>query len=112
MKGVIKGMGSKQTYWIDGREVSKGQFKKAFPDRSLEGNGDCITAWKRPILSDALAVHRSQIAEVSELYRQQGVNVDHLEDGRPVIRDRGQRREMMRIRGVHDNNGGYGDDHN
>jgi len=109
MRGQIKGMGAKQTYWIDGRQVSKRAFKRAFPDKSLAGGQDCITAWKKPVLSDGLAVHPRQIPAAIERNRRHGVHVDYHSDGRPILRQRGERRALLRIEKAHDNDGGYGD---
>lgn len=113
MVGRIVGEGAKQRYYLDGREVTKAEFKKAFPDRKVcDAGGDFITAWKRPIQSDAMAVHPDQIDEAMARNRKHGVFVEYNpEDGRPILRDRGQRRDLMRIEGFHDKHGGYGDDH-
>ena len=62
--------------------------------------------------SDALAVHPDQIPEVMARNKKHGVHVEYdPKDGRAILKDRGQRRDLMRIEGFHDNNGGYGDDH-
>ena len=111
MKGVIKGMGSKQTYWIDGREVSRAAFKRAFPDRPL-GSGEGITAWKRPVRSLGMGVHTSQIDEAYERNRKAGITgvTYDRETGEAIIHDRHARKQLMRVNGVFDRDGGYGDD--
>lgn len=112
MKGVIKGMGKNQTYWIDGRQVSRARFKKAFPDRPL-GGGESITAWKRPLRSDALGCNTCDIPAWMEVYRKHGITVVSHDPvtGEAILNDRGARRDVMELRGMHDRNGGYGDDH-
>ena len=108
MRGTIKGMGDRQTYWIDGREATRTEFRKAFPAQPL-GSAECITAWKRPILSDALAVHPDQIPEVLERNRQHGIYIDYAPDGRPILTNRRDRAKLLKLEGCHDHSGGYGD---
>lgn len=96
-------------YRIDGKVVSEKEFKGQFPDKPLSGDGSSFTGWKRPILSDGLACHPEQIPAEREAYRKAGINVDFHEDGRPIIRDRGQRREMLKLNKMHDRQGGFGD---
>ncbi len=72
--------------------------------------GNTPSCW--PMKSEALAVHPDQIPEAlarNKRHGIQGVSYDRL--GRAVLADRGARRDLMRLEGVHDNQGGYGDDH-
>jgi hypothetical protein len=115
VRGQIKGMGLEQRYFIDGKEVTHAEFKKAFPDKPI-GTGEGITAWKRPIESDALAVHPEQIPEVLERNRRHGVHIDYnRETGAPILRQRGDRTALIKLersyipQGVIDRDGGYGD---
>lgn len=65
-----------------------------------------------PIHSLALAVHPSQIPEVMERNKKHGLgHIKYDAEGQPILTDRGMRRDLMRLEGVHDNEGGYGDDH-
>ena len=113
MKFQIKGMGDKTTYWIDGKQVSRSKFWKMSPPCSVAGTGDSITAWKRPLRSDAMAVNTSQIPAAMERNRKAGITGVSYDpkDGTAIISSRGARRDLMRVMGVHDRNGGYGDDH-
>lgn len=66
------------------------------------------SAW--PVLSDALAVHPKQLEQVRERNKRHGLgHIEYLPDGRPVLKDRGMRRDLMRLEKVHDKHGGYGD---
>lgn len=66
--------------------------------------------WNNPILSDAAAIHPSQIAEFKELGRRHGCgDVNYHPDGRPELKSREQRRRYLKFRNLRDNNGGYGD---
>jgi hypothetical protein len=103
-------MGAKVRYYIDGHEVTKKRFEKVFPDKPLNLSGDAgITAWNKPILSNAMACHPSQIPEMMERNRKAGVHVDYNSEGQPILRSRGDRRNLMRVEQVHDKQGGYGD---
>ena len=66
-----------------------------------------------PLYSDALACHPSQIPAIMERNKQHGVKGVSYDpqDGRAILADRGARRDLMRLEGVHDHEGGYGDDH-
>ena len=107
MVGKIVGEGPKQTYWIDNRQVSKEEFDRAFPDK--EGVPGMEYAWDRPLLSDALAVHPSQIEEAREDAKQKGVPTDFTPDGRPILTSRAHRKRYLKAYGFHDKQGGYGD---
>lgn len=61
-----------------------------------------------PLKSDALAVHPKQIAAVKERNRKRGLNIDYDRHGRPVFTDAGQRRKLMKIEGVRQQNSYFG----
>ena len=103
-------------YWLkDDRgfyEVPRTRFDEAMQVGEFDaGDGSQLTAWKRPIYSDALGVHPAQIERAMALDRAHGVSSEYLADGRMVLRNREERRKVMGYLGLHDNNGGYGDDH-
>lgn len=105
MKGVIRG----DRYYIDGREVTKAEFDIAFPDQPLRHDALVGTAWSRPIVSDALAVHPRQVQEAMASAAAKGVPTEFLPDGRPILRDRAHRKAYLKAYNFHDRNGGYGD---
>jgi len=55
-----------------------------------------------PYLSDSMACHPEQIPEMVESFRKQGVSVEYKPDGRPIVRDAGHQRQMMRVLGYQD----------
>lgn len=111
MKGRIIGSGEKTRYLLNGKEVTKAEFDRAFPDKKMAANGECsLLGWHKPIASEAMAVHPEQIGEVMERNKKHGVHIEYLPDGCPKLTSREQRRQLMRIEGYHDNNGGFGDD--
>lgn len=115
MRGRIVGFGERTKYYVGDpgceKEVSKEEFDELFPPvDDSGGNGSGLIAWHRPVESDALAVHPKQIPAVMERNARHGLHIDYNpEDGRPILRDRAQRRQLMKLDKAHDNNGGYGD---
>lgn len=107
MIGKIVGFGEKAKYIIDGNEVTKAVFDRSFPDKPI-GDGSGLTGW-RPLASDALAVHASQVVEAAEDAKNKKVPTDFTKDGRPIFRTREHRKEYMRAYGYFDRSGGYGD---
>lgn len=116
MKGRVVMRGLKEEgrwkYYLDGKEVSAEEYDAAFPDKPMARAGKCsLVGWSKPILSDALAVHPKQIGQVMERNKKRGLHVEYeTEYGRPILKSREERRKLMEISGVHDKQGGYGDD--
>ncbi len=112
-RDYVKIDGTGTHYFLNGREVIEARYKEYYPtpEPISEGEpGTALCSWHKPILSDALAVHPKQIAEVMARNARHGLHVEYEpEHGRPILKDRNQRRELMRIERVHDNSGGYGD---
>jgi hypothetical protein len=71
--------------------------RKGQPHRNVQG--------KWPILSDAMAVHPSQIPEAQEFDRQHGVPTNYLPDGRPELRDVSHRRAYLKAHQMIDRSG-------
>lgn len=67
------------------------------------------TDWSKPIKSLALAVRPAQVTKARAWAEAQGVPTDFTPGGEPIFRSRQHRRDYCKIRGVVDNNGGYGD---
>jgi len=60
--------------------------------------------------STALAIHPDQIKEEKEYASKRGVDIDfNPKNGRPKFRDRKNRKEYCKLRGVVDYEGGFGD---
>lgn len=65
-----------------------------------------------PIHSEAMAVHPDQIPAVMERNKKHGLgHIRYDRHGAPILTDRAMRRDLMRLEGLHDRSGGYGDDH-
>lgn len=123
------------TYFIDGIRVSQAVFDTLFPSKLFPAETGLTEAEARavlgrmipaappprttphlsraitgakPLKSEALAVHRKQIAAVKARNKRHGINVDYDRLGRPVFTDAGQRRALMKLEGVRQMNSAYG----
>ena len=67
------------------------------------------STWAKPIYSDSMGVHPSQVTEAREHSKKIGIPVDFTKDGRAIFTSRQQRRDYCRHFGERDNDGGYGD---
>jgi hypothetical protein len=83
MTGRIKGMGANQRYYLDGREVPREEFDRAFPPRDCSGGGGLVGF--KPLHSDALCVHPAQREEAIEDAKGKGVPTEFDLEGRPVF---------------------------
>lgn len=63
----------------------------------------------RPLVSQSLAVPRHMVDKYNAKYERHGLSVRHNEDGSLPLYSRRQRNELMRLRGYHDMDAGYGD---
>lgn len=76
--------------------------------------GNTSSAW--PMKMESLAVHPSQVQEAIDRNKKHGVHVAYDKHGTPLVADRKQRCELMKIEhqnipgGVRDRSGGYGED--
>ena len=109
MRKTVKFRGNDLVYTIDGAEVTREAYEACTPDKEL---GEPLAAqlpgcW--PMVSEACAVHTSQIAEATEIARKKGVPTEYDKIGRPILTDRGHRRAYNKAFGLRDNNGGFGD---
>lgn len=106
-------------YKLNGTEVTPEVFARHGDSRMdemlAEGQppalgGNTPACW--PMKSEAMAVHPDQIPEALARNKRHGISgVSYDRLGRAVLADRRARRDLMRLEGVHDNQGGYGDDH-
>jgi hypothetical protein len=100
-----------ERYYLGDKEVVKEEFDSAFPPKEIgPTRGQAASCW--PMNSEALACHPEQIQEAMERNKRHGITgVSYGKDGTAILSDRGARRDLMALEGVHDKHGGYGDDH-
>jgi hypothetical protein len=96
-------------YRINGKEVSRREWLK-----NCRANGiPPITNTYRghaPLVSDGMGVMKSQVGEMREAIAKRGIQGVKVKDsGQLEITSRRGRREVLKMRGFNDNEGGYGD---
>jgi hypothetical protein len=108
--------GRKNRYLIDGKEVTRAEFDRAFPtkiqdllDSGIVPDGHRSQCW--PQASRALGVHPSQVNDQMAHAKKMGVPTSFDKTGKPIFTSRGHRAEYLKHvdqRRV-DYDGGYGD---
>ncbi len=87
----------------------EGQFyyRNYTAEHAHKPSGGCA-AW--PIKSDSAGVNPQQIQEFSEKASKMGVPTQFdSKTGQAIFTSRGHRAKYMKLRGLHDRQGGYGD---
>jgi hypothetical protein len=123
LKGTVHyGPGGAKVFKIDGAEVDAETFHRHFPSRikdllaqgkvgrkqaNVVVGGLQTTGW--PWVSEALAVGKGQVEEANARARRHGIAVDYDGDGFAHVRTREARVQLMKLEGVFDKQGGYGD---
>lgn len=99
-----------QVFYLDNKEVTEAEFRAAFPDAPLtEVKAPLRKGRGWPLISDALGVHCSQVAEATESAKAKGVPTEFTPAGQPIFTSREHRKQYCRAYGFFDRNGGYGD---
>ena len=73
----------------------------------LAPGGIPTSGW--PMVSEALAVHPKQVEQANDRARRHGIPVTYDRKGFCHIPDRAARKKLLKLEGMHDNSGGYGD---
>jgi len=90
-------------YTIDGKPVTKAQWRKAFPEKT--GHGTTLDGTSTyPHTSVAAGVHPRQAEEAREHAKKHGVPTDFTADGKAVFTSREHRRNYLRLMNMRDNN--------
>jgi hypothetical protein len=80
---------------------------QTFGEANVLVGGTPTSGW--PIKSLALAVHPNQVEQANARAKRHGINVTYSKSGACHIPDRANRKKLLRLEGMHDNRGGYGD---
>lgn len=108
---------------MSGRKKPSPVVEKSVLDLAAEHSKECAlaakkkkglfgvqTTWQKPIQSIGLAVHPKRIKEAEAYAAKHGVPTDFTSDrGSPKITSRAQRKKLLKIFRLVDNDGGYGD---
>lgn len=105
---------SNVVYKLNGKAVTKQQLDELVPPKP-----DWLTSppmvsntytEHNPLISEGCGVHRSQVGETRELIRQHGIRGAAVTDGGQIqFTSRRARKEFLRMRGMADLDGMYGD---
>lgn len=101
---------SKTVYVLNGREVSAEEFRAGSKD--LAGPPMTASTYRAhdPLLSDGLGCLKSQVPELRETIRRHNIKGVQVKDsGQLEITSRRGRKELLAVRGLVDNDGGYSD---
>lgn len=100
-------------YVVNGKPLTREEFE-SLPAKSDWLAGPFMTANTYrdhdPLISDGLGCMKAQVPEMRQVIRKhniQGVTV--RDSGQLEITSRQGRRELLRVRGMRDNDGSYGD---
>lgn len=100
----------KVNYRINGKEATKAEFER-LPAKPIGAPSVSNTYTEHdPLISDGVGCMKSQVPEMRKTIRQhsiQGAQV--LDNGQIRFTSRRARRELLRVRGLCDNDGGYSD---
>jgi hypothetical protein len=103
---------SKIVYTVNGKEVTREEFRQGGKDDWLEAPPMASHTYSAhdPLVSDGLGCLKSQVKQLRETIKRhsiQGVEVKN--DGQLEITSRRGRKELLAVRGLVDNDGGYSD---
>ena len=103
---------SGRKYTLNGKPVTREEFLKGANDDFLKAPALASNTYSQhdPLLSEGLGCMKSQVPEMREVIRKHGVKGVLVRDsGQLEITSRRGRKELLRIRGLCDNDGGYSD---
>ncbi len=100
-------------YKINGKYVSKKEWD-ARKGVGLKGGeapmGTVAYSAADPLLSDGLGCMKSQVPEMRETIKKHGIKGVHVRpNGQLEITSRRGRKELLKVRGLNDADGGFGD---
>ncbi len=81
-------------YEVLGQLMTEAEFDEKFAPTTQEA-GSSLVSFK-PLKSDALAVHFTQVEKARESAKRKGVPVEFTKDGRPIFTSSRQYRNYMR----------------
>ena len=107
-------MTSKTTLKYNGKPVTKAELDALMPPKSDWLDSPPMTAntysEHDPLLSDGCGVMKAQVQEAREAIRQHNIPGAAVhDDGKVQFTSRRARRDFLKMRGLHDQDGGYSD---
>ncbi len=100
-------------YVVNGKELTREEFE-SLPAKSGWLSGPFMTAHTYrdhdPLLSEGMGCMKAQVPEMRQVIRKHGIQgVTVRDSGQLEITSRQGRRELLKVRGMVDNDAGYGD---
>lgn len=99
-------------YKINGKEVTKEEWDSR-KGRGLKGGvplGTVAYSESKPLISEGLGCMKSQVSEMREIIHKHNIKGVVVRDsGQLEITSRRGRRDLLRVRGLADADGGYSD---
>ena len=100
-------------YVVNGKELTRDEFE-SLPEKSDWLSGPFMTAHTYrdhdPLVSEGIGCMKSQVPEMRAAIRKHGIKgVTVRDSGQLEITSRQGRKELLRMRGFHDADGGFGD---
>lgn len=102
VSGVMK-------FFLGDREVTRAEYDARLVDKPIEDPLPAQTLGIWPIMSEAMAVHPSQVQEAYVDSVKKGVPTEFDKMGRAKLTNRAHRKAYFDAYGVFDKSGGYGD---
>lgn len=97
-------------YKINGQPVSRGEFLRGAKANGIPQAAMNTYRGHAPLISEGLGCMKAQVGEMREAVRKRGIQGVTVKDsGQVEITSRKGRKELLRMRGFKDNEGGYGD---
>lgn len=100
-------------YIVNGKEVDREEFTAGASKDWLQSRRIITPNTYRdhdPLISDGAGCMKAQVPELREAIRKHGIKgVTVRDSGQLEITSRQGRKELLRMRGMCDNSGGYGD---
>lgn len=103
---------SKTVYTLNGKEVTREEFNSGAKRDWLDGPPMTAHTYEAhaPLVSDGLGCMKGQVPELRETIRRHNIQGVAVKDnGQLEITSRRGRKELLRVRGLVDNEGGYSD---
>lgn len=100
------------TYKLNGKTVSRDEFCAGARPDWLAGPPMTANTYTEhdPLISDGCGVMKAQVSEAREAIRRNGIQgAAVLDNGQVRFTSRRARKEFLRMRGLLDNDGSYGD---
>ena len=96
---------------LNGKFVTPAEFHR---DGPIGGPGVASVtntySTAKPLVSDGVGVMKAQVSEMREAVRKEGIVGAHVRDnGQIEFTSRNARKRVLAMRGLHDNEGSYGD---